>query len=472
MNTPSYSFEFNEILGEPSIVRCADHIRTRSYISRLGIDDLQLIRKEYPTFPSVISDVIDIAAAVHFADRLADKSTDQICDISLNLPLREPWRFNAPSALKKLEEILYWYTGNHWNFLFPQRTGEERAAEAQAHLPFDPIDQGPSEIALWSGGLDSMAGLYNRIMAQPDTYFTLVGTGSNIHTHAIQRYAAKKLREVFKNRVSLVQIPLTFEQTAHQIKNRYPRARGFAFLLIGGACAYLEGKHTLNVYENGIGAINLPFRASEIGLDHSRSVHPTSLYKVGLWFSNILGEEFTIRNPFVFWTKAQMCEPFSLDMHAQLIAETYSCDRLRHESPRQCGNCSSCLLRKYALAVNELLDPTLYVQEGFQQEGDGSTNHLPAMLAQVKTLRTALNNPSTWELLSKAYEELQETAQALAITENMKVNEVSSKLTDLFRTYVCEWENLILKREQNLVARRTTHSAKPLTEERMLQLWN
>ena len=77
-------------------------------------------------------------------------------------------------------------------------------------------------------------------------------------------------------------------------------------MLLGSAYSYLRGHRVLHVYENGIGAINLPYRKSAVGLDHSRSVHPETLRRVGLLMTELIDENFKVRNPFLFHTKAEM----------------------------------------------------------------------------------------------------------------------------------------------------------------------
>ncbi len=53
-----------------------------------------------------------------------------------------------------------------------------RLTELQMCMPFaDPVQ--PVKVALWSGGLDSLAGLYNQLLAESTTKYTLFGTGAN-----------------------------------------------------------------------------------------------------------------------------------------------------------------------------------------------------------------------------------------------------------------------------------------------------
>ena len=203
MSQPVFSFTFNEILGSSSAVLFIDQHRNRRHLLHIGVDDLALIRSNKQCLPEIVADMIDVAASIHFADRLIDKSSDTICEINVTLPLRDLYSFSDANIRESLEDVLYWYTGDHWRFHFVKRVSEKRAAETQIHFPFNESNRTPIEMALWSGGLDSMAGLYNRLKAYPDTHFILVGTGSNVYTHAIQRDVAHEIGRVFSERTTL-----------------------------------------------------------------------------------------------------------------------------------------------------------------------------------------------------------------------------------------------------------------------------
>src|SRR5256885_13829390 len=103
-----------------------------------------------------------------------------------------------------------------------------------------------------------------------------------------------------------IQIPLRLKQhvDARLSKNRSQRSRGFVFTMLGAVCARVQGESTLYVYENGIGAINLPFNRSTVARDHAVSVHPLSLQRLGNLLSMALGTRFTVVNPFLLSTKA------------------------------------------------------------------------------------------------------------------------------------------------------------------------
>jgi hypothetical protein len=154
----------------------------------------------------------------------------------------------------------------------------------------------------------------------------LFGTGSSDQVYNRQGKVAQTVQSIFPSRCTLFRVPIRFHDSGMQLKNKLSRSRGVVFTLIGAACAYLMGQRVLCVYENGIGAINLPYRASAVGLDHSRSVHPLTLLMVSDVVSELLGEEFRVKNPFLLWTKAKMCKALAEDARNHLPPLTMSCD--------------------------------------------------------------------------------------------------------------------------------------------------
>lgn len=366
MEQPDYTYTLADItnLYGRGRVECVDHRKSNRFLSHIAVRDNQLRRRAKAWIPAEVADLIDLAVVVHEADRLSIRRGDMPCHIHVIVPVRRPDLFDDPAVRDLLRDALHWYTEDHWTFEFTRRTSYGRLAE-QPCLLSDVNASRPVEVALWSGGLDCLAGLCARLLVAPDadTRYVLVETGSNSYIHTVQGRVATAIAGMVADlaEVTLVRVPIHPHNTGHRRKNELMRSRGFTFLLIGAAQALLEGQNALYVYENGLGAINLPFRPSEVGLDHARSVHPLSLLRMGALVSEVLGAPFSFCNPFIFSTKAQMCAALgSIGAHA-LVADTVSCDR-RHRAQRmQCGHCSSCLLRRQALAVEGIPDETAYV---------------------------------------------------------------------------------------------------------------
>jgi len=82
-----------------------------------------------------------------------------------------------------------------------------------------------------------------------------------------------------------------------------------------------------------------------------------------------------------------MCQALVEAGCVDLAFETISCDRLHREKPMQCGYCSSCLLRRQALAVQRVEDQTCYIATARQAESQA--------LWQLPLLLKPLNNIAT-----------------------------------------------------------------------------
>lgn len=123
-------------------------------------------------FPSIIADLIDIAVAVHASDRLSEQKLDQSQTyINVILPVRNLTQMTNEFR-EKLEDLLEWATGSRWSFTFQKRILGERNTELQHVVATIPED---CEVALWSGGLDALAGLCTRLQLNPSKSFYYLG---------------------------------------------------------------------------------------------------------------------------------------------------------------------------------------------------------------------------------------------------------------------------------------------------------
>ena len=440
-----YTYTFDHI-GEQlkkGQLRLTDHATNQTRTVRVAVDDYKLPFKHNQATPPLLADLTDLAAAVHIADRLSKNQKDMPRRMLIRLPIRQSDILDQPFIHHKLQKLLYWFTEDEWSFEFLPYTKDGRSSELRQCLPLPQSTASPKHVVLWSGGLDAFAGLYQCLKTEPIICYTLFGTGGNDMIAHAQRRAAAAIEQVFPRRTKLVQLPLRLSESRTVQKSSSARSRGFVFMLLGAVCAYQEGQSTLYVYENGVGAINLPYRASEVGLDHSRSVHPLSLFYMGEFLSSVLGEPFSFQNPFLFQTKAQMCrEPLFTDAAEAVFTSTISCDSRHRKRPIQCGYCSSCLLRRQAIAVQGIVDETSYqitdALRGKQKRSYGTYYY--AMLAQVQTMQKLLAGADPWERMAQQYKH----GRLEDIIEKMseQSGDVKGKLLHLYETYVCEWESV------------------------------
>ncbi|MBD2232100.1 7-cyano-7-deazaguanine synthase [Phormidium tenue] len=440
-----YTLHFGPILNGGGIVRFIDHARKSTSDVGISISDQDFQYRIYQHFPSVIADLVDLAVAIHASDRLAFQHLHKRQSrLHVVLPVRHPELLGIPSFMNKLEKLLSWVTGSKWSFNFQALVASGRMVENQGVLPVA-LPTG-CEVALWSGGLDALAGLYTRLKTEPDQPFLLFGAGSNDNAYARQAEVFNSLIPSFPSRLNLCRVPIRFTESGRHRKNKISRARGIVFTMLGAASAYLMGQRVLYLYENGVGAINLPYRASAVGLDHSRSVHPLTLLMVSELVTELIGEEFKIHNPFLLWTKAEMCQSLKEDSRTDLPPLTMSCDSPHRQKPVQCGYCPSCLLRRQALATSGLLDKTQYVILNGKAPASDPSVYLRHMLEQVSTLRQLLhastNTKVKWEAIAREFPVLDDIVDRGASTEELTYIQMRTRLIKLYQNYIAEWDNI------------------------------
>jgi hypothetical protein len=143
-----------------------------------------------------------------------------------------------------------------------------------------------------------------------------------------------------------------------------------------------------------------------------------------------------------------MCQTLAKDRRTELSALTISCDsrHRRQGQPMQCGYCSSCILRKQALAASGLEDKTSYViPHGNKPKADPRL-HLQNMLVQVKKFEQVFEVSERldiqWEKLTQRFPELDDLVDRVAPEENLSYTDMRSSLLTLYRNYVAEWHTV------------------------------
>ncbi len=431
----AYAFAFAPLVGFASEVRLTSWVApARPRVFGVSLDDSELARHALAVVPSVAADLLDLAAAIYAVDRLAPYHLHKgHRRVDVELPLRESVRFG--SAAEALSELLAWTTGSSWSFSFPARAAPLRPAERSPALAFP---RSPAEVALWSGGLDALAGLDARLRADPQARFALIGVGGNDVTLGRQQTVFDALGERFSGRASLARLPIHLHDVRGVPKNTLSRARGVVYALAGAAAALTHGERALAVYENGVGALNLPYTRAEVGLDHSRSVHPLSLRLASQFLSAVLGGPFRVHNPFLFSTKAEMLSGLAADGGSDVVALTSSCDSPHRSVPSQCGYCSSCVLRRQSLAAAGLPDDTRYVvPHGDPPKGDPLAY---VRLASAQAERLGALAEGGWEPLAREHPVLDDVVDRCAGDEGPDPSVFRSRLVRLLSRHADDWD--------------------------------
>lgn len=406
-------------------------------------------------FPDLLEDLVDLALVVYAADRLTRGSAPRSVRngnwqrrIEVHIPVSSPERWSQPSVGRQLCEALDFLTEDRWSFNFLPR----KLARARHAIQGNIFPPGPdSRVALFSGGLDSLAGLASRLVEiKPQQRILVLTCATSSRFLKRQRNILQELNYRNGSRLVPVILPIRLHQDrrAYDLNEHSQRGRGFLFCMLGIVAALMAGARELEIYENGIGAINLPLSEAQLGAQNSRATHPVTLWKLEKFLHSLLDQTLSLRLPFLFSTKGQICASLRNSPFADLAVKSISCDGFpsRTPGPEHCGTCTSCLLRRQALWAGGFeADKQMGL---YRRDVLTDLDAIPApraaplweMLDQVDRLERALESKIPWIDLSIEFPELREIAEVI---ENwmapIGITEVQRRLVRLYRTYCDEW---------------------------------
>lgn len=400
--------------------------------------------------PMRLSDLAEIAGSVFLADRMGLRLSAWKRKMHLTIPVSELSFWNDSMISEVLSEVLYHFTEDEWSFGFIAKESKslDNSGE-QIDIPFDMPED--TFVALFSGGLDSFAGVVNRLSKVGAKKCFLVSIVTNpCRMRGAQRELVRILKGSFN--VDIIHIPLVVylrrPKLPEHLQEKTQRTRGFIFSVLGSIFSAVADQNVLNLFENGIGAINLPMVDFQIGTDNTRSVNPSTLTKISKLISLITEKSFEVNNLAQWLTKAQLCQALLESPLKNTIKRTVSCDggfSRRVKWKTHCGYCTSCLLRRQALCEAGLLtkDAT-YEFDIFQNRSIQEKKRLlplRAMQSQVKRLDKYLRAENPWFELSKNFPLLEEIKIEMSNLDENEMFLIQNKILRLYSDYVKEWHN-------------------------------
>jgi 7-cyano-7-deazaguanine synthase in queuosine biosynthesis len=411
------------------------------------------------TLSPLLSDWLDVALATYLADRLSPRvglnPTRKFRNwrrvINLKIPVRRPNVWNRPVISNALVDLLGFFTDDLWQIRFVRRRGAIRLAESNQYL-FSHKPRKPIRVALLSGGLDSFSGAAIEMAQFPRKSFVFVSALSNPRQRTKQREQIRALSREFTSKdVRHVAIPFGLRWHGNHSRGaaeeQSQRGRGFLFLTLGCVTAFATGVSELSVYENGIGAINLPYDASQLSAANSRTVHPVALLRMSEFVRCLSGRKFVIINRFLSTTKGGMCSDPAVQQVSAYLPLTFSCDAfpLQVKDKPQCGSCTSCLLRRVSLHAAGLteFDPG----RGYRVDLLGGNHserqlrYLRVMEWQYQKIKRLLNSPSPWVSLTTEFPELRSISAELSQRGHNTESKIEQDILKLYSKYVAEWDH-------------------------------
>ena len=240
----------------------------------LQFDNLTALLVDNPD--PMLVDAVEIASYVFTTDRLKRRGTPRMDrmgadwrrKLRFKIPVRRPEIWQRPEIYEALIDVLSFLSEDEYVFDF------ERGDPATLNAPFFGFEQpsarrvNPDDVILFSGGLDSLAGVAQQVLGA-DRSAVLV-------THKNSKIIASKQDALFAalakksgNRV--------FHAPAWVMKGNYEpvehtqRTRSFLFVCLGAVVARMFERNVVHFFENGITSFNLPIAEHVIGTRASRT---------------------------------------------------------------------------------------------------------------------------------------------------------------------------------------------------------
>lgn len=446
-----YSISFSE--AGLATVRGAGVVRQTDV--SMSVEDQGIALAFGTTLPPHLADLLDIAVAAYVADRLcvrrprsaARGAADELWQrrMTIRLPLRDPAVWSA-GRRQRVESLLGFLTDDAWSLQFTPERPKLRLSEMQGSL-FQDLPSGDASAGLLSGGLDSLAGLTSELATFPDRTVVAFSAQTNRRIGTYQRDQIQALVARFGPRVRHIQVMIRLKDRKRGEYDREEpsqRTRGFVFQLFGAVTAAIAGIDSLHVYENGVGALNLPYSASQLGAQATRATNPITVSMASDLVSDVVGVPFHVHLPHQFATKAEMCQIFTDPCLTGLIPLTISCDSFpqRFRGKPQCGVCPSCLFSRQSLFSAGLrpADPSnRFRHDVYRMSAKMWTErsyHLRVMTMQAAAIAAATNRRDAWPALVYRYPMLLEIARQI---ERTGVANPAEPMLSLLSRYAAEW---------------------------------
>lgn len=164
-----------------------------------------------------------------------------------------------------------------------------------------------TDVLLFSGGLDSLAGAIQRLNDYPERKLYLVSHRANTVTMHTQDIISDYLKNKYKRIIN-------YGFKCHNkiivsAREETQRSRMFLFAAIAFAICNCYDKKEFYVCENGITSINLPKQHDSINARNSRTTHPKTIGLLKEFF-RVFDDQFNITTPYYNLTKKDVVTLF------------------------------------------------------------------------------------------------------------------------------------------------------------------
>jgi len=336
----------------------------------LNIDFLKL--NDFESDVSTVSfDFFLISTLVYGIDNLLVRHIYSVDRWAREIEVSFPVHSNNLSVWKGtsslLEEALTFLTGDYWTVSFCPRNVisiyKEKTRRRVSQVPRYNKSQFQF-ISLFSGGLDSLIGIIDKLEESDVNSKTLLAShfdptsvGPNSDQIKLKEYLSQK----YAGKICWVQSKVSlsnYDTDGSPInKESSYRSRSILFIGIGNyLLSTLPETNTLLIPENGTISLNYPLTPSRVSSLSTRTTHPYFLTTLQSLF-NSLGMNSHLFNPYSKKTKGQMVsECTNRSVLKGIYEQSVSCGKRGRKThwnvksgTHHCGICMPCIYRRAAL---------------------------------------------------------------------------------------------------------------------------
>lgn len=304
-------------------------------------------------------DLVRIATALHAADSWVRRRVafNGLRSPKLEVEVLDPSFWSRADTLGLLKCCVDFVSGgDDWEFVFYSSKTAPHDRRRDLFARHEPN----ALVAVYSGGLDSSTGLALRAAAEKGRLIVPVTI-----RHQMQKSQLLRSHFSLLLRRQIVSKPLfsPFQAGAFIRKKHVKRQHGesfreithrcrpILFMTVAGLVAKSYGVSEVEVFESGVGSINLPLVIGPADYRATRSTHPHFLRLLSALVSHVNASPINYILPFANKTKAEMVallKPLELE---ELARSSISCilHPLKRKAGTQCGRCPACVFRRQAM---------------------------------------------------------------------------------------------------------------------------
>lgn len=412
--------------------------------------------------PDAFQDLLEIATYVYSADQAIKREDDvdsfgnNWCrDLHFLIPVRNSGFWNGPEIQQALRSTLGFVSDDEYHFEFCKL---KDAPSFQGYLNFN--DDGrsfgyPKQVVMFSGGLDSLAGAVDEVL-NGKRKVVLVTHKSTPKLNNRHRRLEKMIADRAGENTPL-HIGVRVNKNKELNYEYTQRSRSFLYVSIGATIASMLDLKSVRFYENGVISLNLPVCAQVVGSKATRTTHPRVIQGFQKIISLVAGEPFTIENPYIWKTKADVVEVITKAGCQDMIAASTTCTHTWEmtKDRTHCGTCSQCIDRRFAMiaAKADQYDPVEAYKTDIFTQGRNKDEDKIMAASYLERANQVCNQDDIAQFMAR----FSEVSRVFRYMDE-NPGSVAQKVYDLYRRHakeVCDAMKTMIARNITAILQRT-----------------